>query len=249
LGDLSFVASAAAWTLTAQTAAPRFFNPMPQRFLRPTIRQSKRWNRLPWEAQSLFIRLLTLVDDFGRYEADPELLKSEAFPFGDPCGQMITVENICLQLQALVSKNMIVLYEVNDASYLQLTRWNERARAEKSRFPPPPEHLLSDVSKCLLPSPSSPPSPSPSPPPATGERQLPTIEMARTWLKLWQELGADYSDSEFQTAFLALSASGWMWGRNPVVDFRAALERQIQTDRQRAKPPAKPNPLATNCLD
>jgi hypothetical protein len=154
LGDLSFVASAAAWTLTAQAAAPRFFNSMPQRFLRPTIRQSKRWNRLPWEAQSLFIRLLTLVDDFGRYEADPELLRSEAFPFGDPCGQMITVENICLQLQSLVSKNMIVLYTVNDVSYLQLTRWNERARAEKSRFPPPPEHLLSDVSKCLLPSPS-----------------------------------------------------------------------------------------------
>jgi hypothetical protein len=26
-----------------------------------------------------------------------------------------------------------------------------------------------------------------------------------------------------------------MWGRNPVTDWRAALERQIQTDRERSK--------------
>ena len=66
---------------------------------------------------------------------------------------------------------------------------------------------------------------------------LPTLEIAKRWLEDWRKNGADYSVSELSTAFLACSANGWMWGRNPVVDFRAALERQIQTDRQRQHKP------------
>lgn len=61
----------------------------------------------------------------------------------------------------------------------------------------------------------------------------PTIDHAKTWLADWKKNGADYSEAETKTAFLALSANGWMWGKNPVTNFQAALERQIQTDRQR----------------
>jgi hypothetical protein len=67
-----------------------------------------------------------------------------------------------------------------------------------------------------------------------GEGKItPTKEMAEKWLADWRKSGADYTKLEMESAFLALSANGWMWGKNPVVDFRAALERQIQTDRQR----------------
>jgi hypothetical protein len=73
----------------------------------------------------------------------------------------------------------------------------------------------------------------------------PTEAWALKWGEEARKLGADYTDAEIRTAFLALQASGWMWGRNPVNDHRAALERQIQTDRQRTKPvkpeaPTKP---------
>jgi hypothetical protein len=61
----------------------------------------------------------------------------------------------------------------------------------------------------------------------------PTFDHAKKWLSDWKRSGADYSESETRTAFLALSANGWMWGKNPVTNFQAALERQIQTDRQR----------------
>ena len=60
-----------------------------------------------------------------------------------------------------------------------------------------------------------------------------TIAMALSWLADWRKNGADYTESEARSAFLALQANGWMWGKNPVVDPRAALERQIQTDRNR----------------
>lgn len=71
----------------------------------------------------------------------------------------------------------------------------------------------------------------------------PTEAWALKWGEEARKLGADYTDAEIRTAFLALQASGWMWGRNPVNDHRAALERQIQTDRQRTKP-VKPEPAA-----
>ena len=56
---------------------------------------------------------------------------------------------------------------------------------------------------------------------------------AQGWLADWQKNGADYTEFEARGAFLALQANGWMWGRNPITDPRAALERQIQTDRDR----------------
>ena len=72
-----------------------------------------------------------------------------------------------------------------------------------------------------------------------------TMEIALTWLAGWKNNGADYTESEMKSAFLALSASGWMWGKNPVTDFRAALERQIQTDRQRNTKPTYANHRST----
>ena len=46
-----------------------------------------------------------------------------------------------------------------------------------------------------------------------------------------REAGADYTDAEAKQAHLYFEANGWMWGKNPVADPRAAIERQIQTDR------------------
>lgn len=144
---------------------------MPQRLLRPTLRQSKRWNRLSWFDQSFYIRLLTIADDYGRYEADPELLRSELFPYGDPDGHAVSVPTIVSSLRTFASKDLIVLYEVDSKQYLQLLRWKERARTE-SRFPEPVcGHLTADCGQmtadCGQMS-ASPPSPSPSPSPYKG---------------------------------------------------------------------------------
>lgn len=137
---------------------------MPQRFLRPGVTTSQRWNTVPYDAQTLFIRLLTLVDDFGRYDADFRLLRSHAFPYGDPQGREIklqTIENMCLQLSTV---NLVTFYRSDGKQYLQLERWNEKARAAESKYPAYSEvceQMFANVSKCSPPSPS--PSPSPSP--------------------------------------------------------------------------------------
>jgi hypothetical protein len=145
---------------------------MPQRFLRPGIVTSKRFNRLPWPCQSLVYRLINLVDDYGRYDAEPELVRAYAFPYGDPSGKQIPLTNVSNWLQLSANADILVLYEVEEKKYLQLARWQERPRSQ-SRYPEQPanncKHLLAIANKCLpsspSPSPQSSPSPSPSPSP------------------------------------------------------------------------------------
>lgn len=131
---------------------------MPQRFLRPGIVTSKRFNACSWLGQIFYIRLLTLVDDFGRYDADPVILKSHAFPLHEDL-RSSQVQKLCEELQA---NQLATFYESDGKSVLELTRWIEKRRAEKSKFPAFDDkckQLYATDSTCA-PSPSSPSPPS-----------------------------------------------------------------------------------------
>lgn len=129
---------------------------------------------MPYDAQTLFIRLLTLVDDFGRYDADFRLLRSHAFPYGDPMGREIKISAVERMCEFLSIGGMATFYKVGDKQVLQLERWNEKVRALESKYPPKKdasEHLFASVSNC------SPSSPSPSP---LHPRQSPNGSQANT---------------------------------------------------------------------
>ena len=104
---------------------------MPQRFLKPGITTSRKWDSCSWTAQSFYIRLLTLVDDFGRYDGDPVLLRSHAFPLREDIRAQ-QVQQLCVELQA---NQLAVFYKADGKDYVQLTNWTERPRADKSRYP------------------------------------------------------------------------------------------------------------------
>lgn len=132
---------------------------MPQRFLRPGITTSQRFNAITFAAQTFYVRLITLVDDFGRYDAEPPLLRSHAFPFGDPIGKAISSKALAEMCEQLSKSGLATFYKAPDGKkYVQLVRWNENARAAKSKFPAfddTCEQMFSDVSKCSPPSSSS----------------------------------------------------------------------------------------------
>ena len=67
----------------------------------------------------------------------------------------------------------------------------------------------------------------------------PEWEAVEAWLAQAQKDGADYTRAEARSAFLAFTANGWMFGRNPVADYRSAIERQIQQDRNHNAKPAQ----------
>lgn len=105
---------------------------MPQRFLKPGITTSKKWDSCSWVAQSFYIRLLTLVDDFGRYEADAALLRSMAFPLREDI-RTSQVQKLMHELQA----NQLADFYTNldGKVYIQLTNWTETPRSNRSRYP------------------------------------------------------------------------------------------------------------------
>jgi hypothetical protein len=155
---------------------------MPQRFLKPGITTSTAWNEVGWQAQSFYVRLLTLVDDYGRYDARWQILRSYAFPLHQKitCKQMLS---LCEQLH---SHGLAVFYRVDEKEYVQLTKWREKARTD-SRFPvcdDSCEQMFSNVNKCSLPSPS--PSPSPSPD-AGAPLAIPDSLNTERFLAVWSE--------------------------------------------------------------
>jgi len=106
---------------------------VPNRYLREEIITS-RWNKCSWMAQSLFVRLLGLVCDYGLYEADPTILCAQAFPTY-PHFRRGTVAKL---LRELAEKGLICLYTVEGKPYLCILRWKERVRTLKSKYPCPP---------------------------------------------------------------------------------------------------------------
>ena len=123
---------------------------MPVRILRPTLRQSERWNRCSFFEQSFYIRLITIADDYGRYEAHPALLASECFPYGDADGLPVIATKVSGMLRSLASKDLLFVYESDGKQFFQLTRWKERIRLEKGSHYPDPEQAKI-VWKCQSP--------------------------------------------------------------------------------------------------
>lgn len=128
--------------------------PMPIRFLRPGIVTSRRINSCSWMAQSLFTRLITVADDYGRYEADALQLARVLFPMGDPKGRAVPEKTVEALLEELASLKAIALYTHEGKRYLQMMRWQDGVRS-KSKCPRPPagvwdlcKHLLTYSGKC-----------------------------------------------------------------------------------------------------
>ena len=105
---------------------------MPQRFLRPGITTSNAWNACGWKAQSLYIRLITLVDDYGRYDGRIAIIHGHCFPLRSD----IKPQETAALVGELSANNLIELYEVEHKEYLQMLKWQERTRG-KSKYPDP----------------------------------------------------------------------------------------------------------------
>lgn len=131
---------------------------MPQRFLRPGIRTSERWNSVSFAAQSLYVRLLTLVDDYGRYDGRASVLWGECFAVWNEQNPDVSVnlQQVEEMLQQLAAKELIHRYE-NGRKVVQIVQWQERVREGCVSKWPAFGELAATCSDLLLPSP--PPSP------------------------------------------------------------------------------------------
>jgi hypothetical protein len=185
---------------------------MPQRFLRPGIRTSDRWNSVKSpHAHTLYIAILTLVDDFGRYDGRDHILWADAFTawnFHHP-EDSVNLQEVAAICSNLHEVGLVEFYEIEGKKYLQVTQWQERVRdGVKEKYPKNEKLLQNPAKSCKILPPSSPSSPSPVPSPSPspvaekvvcvpaapvvepwGEKPLPIIEATE---HLRTQIGAMY---------------------------------------------------------
>jgi hypothetical protein len=107
---------------------------MPARVLKPGITGSENIDRLTQGGEILFYRLLTVVDDYGRADARPAMIRAHCYPIKEG----VTTADCAAWLADLEVNGLVQTYAVDGKPYLQMLRWGNTPRALTSKFPPPP---------------------------------------------------------------------------------------------------------------
>jgi len=111
---------------------------LPSRVIRGDINSSDSLSRVSLEADLTFRALVVAVDDYGRFDARPAILKATLFPLRDK----VTPQDVHFWVDELTDVGCVERYLVDKRLYLQLTGWEKHVgkgkRALTSKFPAPP---------------------------------------------------------------------------------------------------------------
>lgn len=121
---------------------------MPQRVIRDWT-DSWTMQQLSSDEERFFTRLMMKADDFGRFHACPNALKSFLFPLLPD----IRTEQVRKWRDMCVDVGLICLYrDEKDREFLVIKKFGQRLRQMKTNFPPPCGHADCDlVSECKHP--------------------------------------------------------------------------------------------------
>lgn len=117
---------------------------MPTRVVRGEILNSRSLARVSLGAELFFRNLIALVDDYGRYDGDPEILAAHAYPRR----REVTAKHVAGWLAELVNADgegcgPVITYASGGRPYLALVNWEtHRGRSRRgaaSRWPAPAE--------------------------------------------------------------------------------------------------------------
>jgi len=108
---------------------------MPNRIIKESICWSDTVDKLSFAAECLFTRLITVCDDFGRFDARPQMIRARCFPLRSH----ITEAEIVKWMAEIFEAPLIEYYEVKGILYAQFLTWDshQRVRNKRSRIPLP----------------------------------------------------------------------------------------------------------------
>ncbi len=119
---------------------------MPNRILREGILSSDRVDQLDWPAECFYRRLMSVVDDFGRFDGRLQIILAACYPL-----KLGHVREADLQrwIAACVKAGLVRPYSANGKQFLQLEDFNQQIRAVKSKYPDPcTADATQMISKC-----------------------------------------------------------------------------------------------------
>lgn len=112
---------------------------MPNRILREGILESERIHKIGPMAELFYRRLMSIVDDYGRYAYDIPVLLSRCFPRRP---EWADAETISLWAGECREAGLLILYEVNKHKYLEVSDFRQPIRS-KSKWPDPASQMSS----------------------------------------------------------------------------------------------------------
>lgn len=116
---------------------------MPNRIILEKCRTSRTLDALSSEAERMFWRLVTVVDDYGRFDADPRVLLSTCFPLRVEEWKSDRMQVALDELARPCGRDepLVELYTVNGRMYGHILKFvaYQRRRDSKPKFPGPTE--------------------------------------------------------------------------------------------------------------
>jgi hypothetical protein len=236
---------------------------MPNRIIRESARTSPTLDALSDGAERFFWRLVTLADDYGRFEADPRVLLAGCFPLR--VGRL-AVPQVQEWLQELVTGGAVRRYDADGRCFgvfVHADKYFTR-RAKHSKYPPPPAGdgtcapMSTDVGPLRAPASEdrgtrsedsrgeearhgAAPAPGAPPDPLPGWiASLPFPPQPASW---WHTLLACFPDLDHE-AVVREAGAYWADHRGKYRDVRRFIRNQLARAFERARRPVAADPLA-----
>lgn len=223
---------------------------MPNRIIKESIHTSEDVNRMTDFQFRLWISLITYVDDYGRGDARPAIIKGACFPLRD----RITNKDIDAALRDLAGIGCVGLYEVDGKPYLYFPTWesHQRIQTKKSRFPAPPHGEPPSLTvNCGESPPESNPNPNPNPNTNPKESAPPRHAHGQYgWVKLtddeYARLLADLGEAELARCIAYVDESAQSTGnKNKWKDWNLTVRKCHRDGWGLNRKYTQPAPVAT----
>jgi len=191
---------------------------MPNRILREGILTSEVVNKLRPEAELFYRRLMSIVDDYGRYFAHPALLRAACYPLRL---DMTSEKQISGWLNEISEVGLVCIYGNESTKYLEIKGFRQRRRYD-SKYPDL-ETVQKTVSRQADPHPDT-PTPTPTPTPLGGSgggedfdrfwKAYPRKVKKKEALKSWAEIKPDRALLEKMLATLDWQCQSPDWTKD-----------------------------------
>ena len=110
--------------------------------LREGILTSERIDMLSPSGEVFYRRLMSVVDDYGRFSANPKLVRAACYPLKL---DKVFDQHIAEWLEECAKADLVLCYQAGGKQYLEVQDFRQQARSKQSKFPDP----LSDANNCL----------------------------------------------------------------------------------------------------
>lgn len=124
---------------------------MPNRIVREAILSSEAVSALSWAEEVFYRRLMSIADDYGRHEANPQLIRARCYPLQTDA---VKAKDVSAWMEACQKAGILTLYSAGGKTYLQINKFQQQTRTA-SKCPAPDsecsqmianEHLVVSVS-------------------------------------------------------------------------------------------------------